>query len=138
MPVSVTLNLVAVVALAVQLKIFIYLYLSNRVRFFRYLVWAWGCYVGSKMFEVARYFVPGAPALVETTVCLGTIGDFLILASALALRWNYSIRWLHVLPVAVYALYVAHYGCGGWICRMLHGFRDLLGRPQVTILRTGG
>ncbi len=110
MPVSVTLNLVATVALVVQLKIFIYIYLSNRVRFLRYLVWAWGCYVGSKTFEVARYFVPGAPALVETSVSLGTIGDFLILASALALRWNYSIRRLHVLPVAVYALYAAHYG----------------------------
>ena len=110
MPVSVTLNLVAAVVLAVQLKIFIYIYLSNRVRFFRYLVWAWGCYVGSETFEVAQYFVPGAPALVETSVSLGTIGDFLILASALALRWNYSIRRLHVLPVALYALYAAHYG----------------------------
>jgi signal transduction histidine kinase len=110
MPVSVTLNLVAAVALAVQLKIFIYLYLSNRVRFFRYLVWAWGCYVGSKTFELASYFVPGAPPLVEATVWLGTIGDFLILASALALRWNYSIRRLHGLTVAAYALYVAAHG----------------------------
>jgi hypothetical protein len=101
---------VAAVVLAVQVKIFIYLYLSNRVRFFRYLVWAWGCYVGSKTFEVAQYFVPGVPALVETSVSLGTIGDSLVLASALALRWNYSIRPIHVLPVALYALYVAHYG----------------------------
>src|SRR5262249_26727318 len=110
MPVSVTLSLVAAIALAVQLKIFIYIYLSNRVRFFRYLVWAWGCYVGSEVCEVAHYFLPAAPALVQTTVFLATMRDFLILASALALRRNYSIRPLHVLPVAVYALYVARYG----------------------------
>src|SRR5262245_6587640 len=110
MPVSVTLSLVAAIALAVQLKIFIYIYLSNRVRFFRYLIWAWGCYVGSEVFEVAHYFLPAAPALVQTTVFLATMRDFLILASALALRRNYSIRPLHVLPVAVYALYVARYG----------------------------
>jgi signal transduction histidine kinase len=110
MPVQVTLNVVAAVALAVQFKIFIYLYLSNRVRFFRYLVWAWGCYAGSKTFELAHHFAPGAPAIVEATVGLDTIGNFLILASALALRWNYSIRPFHVLPVAAYGLYVARYG----------------------------
>jgi signal transduction histidine kinase len=110
MPVSVMLNVVTTVALAAQFKIFIYLYLSNRVRFFRYLVWAWGCYAGSKTFELAHHFVPGAPALVEATVGLDTIGNFLVLASALALRWNYSIRPLHVLPVAAYGLHVARYG----------------------------
>jgi signal transduction histidine kinase len=66
--------------------------------------------VGSETFQVAPYFLPGVPALVETSVSLGTIGDFLVLASALALRWNYSIRPIHVLPVALYALYGAHYG----------------------------
>jgi len=110
MPISVTLNLVAAVALAVGLKIFIYLYLSNRVRFFRYVVWAWGCYAGSKTLQLAHDLMAGVPALVGTAVGLSAIGDFLILASALALRWSYSIRPLQALVVAVYALSVARYG----------------------------
>ena len=110
MPISVTLNLVAAVALAVGLKIFIYLYLSNRVRFFRYLLYAWGCYAVSKTLVLAHDFAPGMAALVGTAVWLGTIGDFLILASALALRWSYSIRPLHGVVVAVYALSMATYG----------------------------
>jgi signal transduction histidine kinase len=107
MPASVTLNLTAAVALAIQLLIFIYLYRSNRVRFFRYLVWAWGFYVGSKVFEAARYFMPATGGLGETGLCLGVLGDFLILASALAFRWNYSIRPTHALPVAVFAVVVS-------------------------------
>jgi len=112
MPDSITLNLVAMVALGVQLKIFVYLYLSNRVRFFRYLVWAWGCYLGAKTLDVARAFVPRTPGLVEGTIALDTLGTALILASALALRRDYSIRPWHVLPVAIYALWAALHGGG--------------------------
>jgi signal transduction histidine kinase len=107
MPVSVTLHLVAAVALAVQVKIFIYLYLSNRVRFFRYLVWAWVAYAGARTLDLGRDFVPGAPAFLEMRVGLDTIGAFLVLAAALALRWNYAIRPPHALSVAVYAVYAA-------------------------------
>jgi signal transduction histidine kinase len=107
MPVSVTLNLTAAVALAIQLLIFAYLYRSNRVRFFRYLVWAWGCYVGSKAFEAARYFTSATPGLGEVGLCLGVIGDFLILASALAFRWNYAIRPAHAFGVVAFAVAVS-------------------------------
>ena len=43
MPVSITLNATATVALFVQFLIFVYLYYSSadRPRFFRYLTWAW-------------------------------------------------------------------------------------------------
>src|SRR5262249_53554713 len=41
---------------------------------------------------------------------LGIVGDFLILAAALAFRWNYSIRRWHALPVLAYALYTARFG----------------------------
>src|SRR5262245_45640408 len=114
MPDSVTLNLVAVVTLAVQFKIFIYLFLSNRVRFFRYLVWAWGGYVGAETLEVAHYLLPGVPGLLGAAVALETGADFLVVGSALALRRNYQIRRWHALSVAAYALFVAvRYPPGG-------------------------
>src|SRR3990172_3978688 len=104
MPGSITLNFVATVSLAMQCLIFVYLYRSNRARFFRYLVWAWGCFFGYKALGVARYFGPDVPALDGMMIFLGVTGDFLILASGLAFGWNYSIRLLHVLPVVGYAL----------------------------------
>jgi signal transduction histidine kinase len=109
MPVSVTMNLTAAVALAIQFLIFVYIYRSNRVRFFRYLVWAWGCYFALKALEAWRYFTPAVPTY-GAGVCLGVVGDFLILASALAFRWNYAIRPLHALPVLAYAVYSAAFG----------------------------
>ena len=105
MPVSVTLNLVAAVALAVQLLIFVYLYRSNRVRFFRYILWAWGFYVASKALEAASHTLPAAG---RTSLGLGILGDFLILAAGLAFRRDYSIRPLHALPVVAYALSAAY------------------------------
>jgi signal transduction histidine kinase len=106
---SLTLNLVALVALGVGFKIFVYLYLSNRVRFFGYLIYAWGCYLGAKTLDVGRSFIPGATGLVEGRTALDTMGTAFILAAALALRWNYAIRPWHALPVAVWALaVVAH------------------------------
>jgi signal transduction histidine kinase len=110
MPVPVALNFMATVALAIQFLIFVYLYRSNRFRFFGYLVLAWGCYVGSKAFEALRYVTPSTGGLAETSLCFGIVGDFLILASGLAFRRNYSIRPAHALAVIAYALYSARYG----------------------------
>ena len=107
MPDSLTLNLVPLVALGVGFKIFVYLYLSNRVRFFRYLLWAWGCYLVATTLDVAHVMAPGMAGLVESRTALEVIGSALMLASALALRWSYVIRPWHVLPVAVYALTAA-------------------------------
>ena len=44
MPVPLLLTFVSTVAFAIQLLIFAYLYSSHRVRFFQYLLLAWGAY----------------------------------------------------------------------------------------------
>jgi len=107
MPDSLTLNLVPLVALGVGFKILVYLYLSNRVRFFRYLVWAWGCDLAATTLDVAHVLAPRLAGLVEGRIALEVMGAALMLASGLALRWSYVIRPWHALPVAVYALAAA-------------------------------
>jgi hypothetical protein len=42
MPALITHHLVPVIALSIQVLVFVYLYTSHRVRFFRYLIYAWG------------------------------------------------------------------------------------------------
>jgi len=110
MPVSVTLNFMAAVALGLQLLIFVYLYRSHRVRFFRYVVWAWACFLVHKALSGAQYLLPHPSVLGGAAGFSGVMGVFLILASGLAFRWNYSIRPLHVVPVVGFALYVALQG----------------------------
>ena len=60
MPASITQNIVSVIALSIQLLIFVYLYASHRVRFFRYLVGAWGLFVGFTALRLTRQFFPEA------------------------------------------------------------------------------
>src|SRR5438132_879254 len=48
MPAPLILTFVSTVAFAIQLLIFAYLYSSHRVRFFQYLLLAWGAYTLSK------------------------------------------------------------------------------------------
>src|SRR5256885_12210162 len=48
MSVPLVLTFVSTVAFAIQLLIFAYLYSSHRVRFFEYLLLAWGAYTLSK------------------------------------------------------------------------------------------
>src|SRR5262249_56662454 len=133
MPVAVALSLMAAVALTLQFSIFVYLYRSNRFRFFGYLVLAWGCYVGSKGFEAVRYLLPSVPGLGETSHALGIVGDFLILAGALASRWNYSIRPWHALLVVAYALYSARYGVVLKVPTATGGTGWILGGPVVVV-----
>jgi hypothetical protein len=61
MPATITLNTISALAILVQLCIFLYLYLSdsNRVRFFRYLLWAWGCFAVVKGAELTYRLYPG-------------------------------------------------------------------------------
>jgi len=54
MPVPLLLTFVSTVAFAIQLLIFAYLYSSHRVRFFQYLLLAWGAYTLSKGLKLGR------------------------------------------------------------------------------------
>jgi hypothetical protein len=61
------ITFVSTLAFAIQLLIFAYLYSSHRVRFFHYLLWAWGAYTlskGIKLFDVL--VVDGAPVTFAT------------------------------------------------------------------------
>src|SRR5437667_86447 len=67
MPAPLILTFVSTVAFAVQLLIFAYLYSSHRVRFFQYLLLAWGAYTLSKgltlwgVHRIATQFVSMVP-----------------------------------------------------------------------------
>jgi hypothetical protein len=52
MSVPLMLTFVSTVVFAIQLLIFAYLYQSHRVRFFQYLLLAWGAYSGSSLIRV--------------------------------------------------------------------------------------
>src|SRR5262245_60758541 len=91
MSLSLILTFVSTLAFAIQLLIFAYLYSSHRVRFFHYLLWAWGAYTLSKGIKLLDVLIPGEPALglaidVATVVAVG-----FTLAAAFAHRWDYRL-----------------------------------------------
>jgi signal transduction histidine kinase len=91
MSVSLILTFVSTLAFAIQLLIFAYLYSSHRVRFFHYLLWAWGAYTLSKGLKLCDALIPGVPPLglaidVATVAAVG-----LTLAAAFAHRWDYRL-----------------------------------------------
>ena len=92
MPVPLVLTFVSMVAFAIQLLIFAYLYSSHRVRFFQYLLLAWGAYTLSKGLKLVDVLVleaahPGFATEVAPIVAVG-----LTLAAACAHRWDYRLR----------------------------------------------
>jgi two-component system, NtrC family, sensor histidine kinase HydH len=104
MAVAMTLKFVTTLALYVQLLTLVYLYSANRVRFFRYLVWAWSLFVLSKGAYVIQHFFPQADAVIPLLNAAGSAGDLLILAAALAYRQDYRIRSSHMVLGAAYAV----------------------------------
>src|SRR5262244_3546992 len=60
MPISAALTFAAALTLTIQFLIFAYLYSSHRVRFFQYLLMAWGFMSLAKGLHLARYIVHGA------------------------------------------------------------------------------
>src|ERR671924_1475320 len=97
MPVPLVLTFVSMVAFAIQLLIFAYLYSSHRVRFFQYLLLAWGAYTLSKGLKLVDLLVfdlqqPSVATGVATVAAVG-----FILAAAIAHRWDYHLRGRDVL-----------------------------------------
>jgi signal transduction histidine kinase len=85
------ITFVSTLAFAIQLLIFAYLYSSHRVRFFHYLLWAWGAYTlskGIKLFDVL--VVDGAPVTFAMEVATVAAVGFTLVAS-LAHRWDFRL-----------------------------------------------
>jgi signal transduction histidine kinase len=104
MPVPLMLTFVSMVAFAIQLLIFAYLYSSHRVRFFQYLLLAWGAYTLSKGLKLIDVLVldvehPGFGTAVATVAAVG-----FTLAAGFAHRWDYRLRARDVLAGAVMAV----------------------------------
>ncbi|HUF93976.1 MAG TPA: hypothetical protein VMR23_16490, partial [Candidatus Limnocylindria bacterium] len=93
MSVPLILPFVSTVAFAIQFLIFAYLYSSHRVRFFQYLLWAWGAYTVSKGLRLVEALVPELAPLTGLCVVVATIAATgFTVAAALAHRWDYRLR----------------------------------------------
>src|SRR5437879_8440972 len=117
MPAPLILTFVSTVAFAIQLLIFAYLYSSHRVRFFQYLLLAWGAYTLSKGLKLVDMVVfdleqPGVVTGVATVAAVG-----FMLAAAFAYRWDYRLRARDLL-------------IGGAVALLLSCANDL-GRPDA-------
>ena len=91
MSLPLTLTFVSTLAFAIQLLIFAYLYSSHRVRFFHYLLWAWGAYTlskGIKLFDVLLAVGPAATFAMDVAT-VAAVG--FTLAASLAHRWDYRL-----------------------------------------------
>jgi len=97
MPAPLLLSFVSTIAFAVQLMIFAYLYQSHRVRFFQYLLLAWGAYTLSKGLKLVDVLVLGVDhaSFVTDLTTVAAVG--FTLAAAFAHRWAYRLRARDVL-----------------------------------------
>jgi len=109
MLVAITLHTLSTLSLCVQLCIFLYLYFANpeRVRFFRYVIWAWGCFVLVKSAELAHELFPGSAGSTALMHAAGSAGVLLVLAGGLAYRNAYRMRWPHASVGLALALLLA-------------------------------
>ena len=92
MSASLILTFVSTLAFAIQLLIFAYLYSSHRVRFFHYLLWAWGAYTLSKGIKLVDALLPGLPPLGLAIDAATVAAVGLTLVAAFAHRWDYRLR----------------------------------------------
>jgi signal transduction histidine kinase len=108
------LSFVSTVAFAIQFLIFAYLYSSHRVRFFHYLLWAWGAHTFAKGVKLVDTLFPSAISLTPFFITASTVAAVgLTLAAALAHRSRYRLRRRDVVAgTAVAALCAA--AAGAW------------------------
>jgi signal transduction histidine kinase len=107
MPLPLTLTFVSTVAFAIQLLIFAYLYSSHRVRFFQYLLLAWGAYTLSKGLKLVDVLVLDTYQSSFATEVASVAAVGLMLAAAFAHRWDYGLRARDVVVGAVTAVLLA-------------------------------
>ncbi len=114
MSVPLILPFVSTVAFAIQFLIFAYLYSSHRVRFFQYLLWAWGAYTVSKGLKLVEAVVPELTPVTTTCIVVATIAATgFTVAAALAHRWDYRLRPRDLVLSAASAVAIAASG-GSW------------------------
>jgi signal transduction histidine kinase len=101
------LTFVSTVAFAIQLLIFAYLYSSHRVRFFQYLLLAWGAYTLSKGLRLVDVLLLGVegPSFATGVATVSAVG--FMLAAAFAHRWDYRLRGRDVLIGAALTVLLA-------------------------------
>jgi two-component system, NtrC family, sensor histidine kinase HydH len=110
MPTSAALTLASAVTLTMQFLIFAYLYSSHRVRFFQYLLTAWGLMSLAKGLHLARYVVPGTEILAALINAVFFGATLLILAAGLAFRFDYWIQRRDLLIGVLGMLIAATFG----------------------------
>ena len=110
MPISAALAFASALTLTIQFLIFAYLYSSHRVRFFQYLLTAWGLMSVAKGLHLARSFVPDAEILGSLISAVFFGATLLILAAGLAFRFDYRIRRRDLLIGAGGMLIAATFG----------------------------
>ena len=113
MPLPLTLTFVSTVAFAIQLLIFAYLYSSHRVRFFHYLLIAWGAYTLSKGLKLVDVLLLDIqqPSLTTDVASVAAVG--FMLAAAFAYRSDYRLRGRDMLIGAGAAVLLALVGDAG-------------------------
>ena len=113
MPAPLVLTFVSMVAFAIQLLIFAYLYSSHRVRFFQYLLLAWGAYTLSKGLKLVDVLVLkiDQPGFLTEVAPIAAVG--FTLAAAFAHRWDYRLRARDVLAGIGVAVLLAFAGAVG-------------------------
>src|SRR5262244_845942 len=91
MPLPLLLTFVSMVAFAIQLLIFAYLYSSHRLRFFQYLLLAWGACTLSKGLKLVDVLLVDAQHTSVATDIVTVAAVGLMLAAAFAYRWDYRL-----------------------------------------------
>ena len=107
---SSALTFASVLTLTFQFLIFAYVYSSHRVRFFYYLLLAWGLMSVSKGLHVARTFLPEWDVLSALLNAAFLVATLLVLAGGLALRSDYRISKRALLISGLGALVAAGFG----------------------------
>ncbi len=107
MPAPLALAFVSAAAFAIQLLIFAYLYSSHRLRFFQYLLLAWGAYTLSKGLKLVDALLLGIDHMSVATGVATVAAVGFMLAAALAHRWDYRLRGRDVLVGMAAALLLA-------------------------------
>src|SRR5262245_23936392 len=110
MHISVALTFASAVTLTIQFLIFAYLYSSHRVRFFQYLLTAWGLMSLAKGLHLAHYLIPGAVVLNALVNSAFFGAALLIVAAGLAFRFDYRIQRRDLLIGIVGMLIAASFG----------------------------
>ena len=110
MPISAALGFASALTLTIQFLIFAYLYSTHRVRFFQYLLMAWGLMSVAKGLNLARSVAPSTELVSALINAVFFGATLLILAAGLAFRYDYRIKRRDLLLGGVGMLVAGFFG----------------------------